>query len=328
MTAVPNEHGQTMELPRQVTVVEVGPRDGLQSLERWIPTDQKIDLVDRLSASGLPVIEVTSFAHPDVVPNLRDADEVMSRIERRPGVVYRALVPNEKGARRAVQAEVDEILGLMTVSETYTQKNQNMSVEEALLQGVSAFEIAAEAGIDFTMAVGMAFFCPYEGRIAEQRTIKVVERLFSLGVRRLYLAGSMGVEDPRHVNAIIHQLSVELPDLEVGFHVHNLAGFGLANVLAALNGGATRVESSILGMGGGIAMPGALPVHNVATEDLINMLNEMEIDTGVDTSAVLAAARGIADMLGVSPLSHLAATGTRSDLLANAGVGPNPQVST
>ena len=149
-----------LNLPKKVTVVEVGPRDGLQSFPNWVETDTKVEMIDRLSAVGYPVIEVTNFAHPKVIPNLSDAEEVMARIKRRPGTVYRALVPNARGAERAAKTDCDEMLGLITVSKTYLAKNQNMERDEAIDQGVKAFEIAEKAGAKFIMALGMALWCP------------------------------------------------------------------------------------------------------------------------------------------------------------------------
>src|ERR1700733_10366173 len=148
----------TLSLPNKIIVAEVGPRDGLQSFPRWIDTTTKVAIVDRLSDLGLPVIEVSSFAHPKVVPHLRDAEEVFERIKRRPGTVYRALVPNARGARRGAKAKVDEMLGLITISATYTHKNQNMTTDQAIEQNLESFRIAEAAGIPFVMALGMAFW--------------------------------------------------------------------------------------------------------------------------------------------------------------------------
>ena len=312
-----------LSLPSEATVVEVGPRDGLQSLDRWVPTDDKVRIVDRLSAAGFPVIEVTGFAHPRVIPNLRDAEEVMARIERHPGTVYRALVPNARGAQRAATAGVDAMVGLITVSETYTAKNQNMTVDQGIAEAAAAFEVATKAGIPFVMAVGMAFFCPYEGRISEDRTESVVGRLREHGIQRFYVAGSLGVEDPRHVEGLVSRLRHRWPDIDLGFHVHNLAGFGMANAVAALVGGASWLEGSICGIGGGIAMPTTVSgVGNLATEDLVHVLNEMGVRTGIDTEAALSASRDIAGILGMEPASHLAHSGTRAEVMERGRQSP------
>src|ERR1700755_211038 len=227
-----------LHLPKEIVVAEVAPRDGLQSFPRWIDTTTKVAIIDRLSDLGLPVIEVSSFAHPKIVPHLRDADEVFAQIKRRPGTVYRALVPNARGAERAVSARVDEMLGLITISATYTRKNQNMTIDQAIEQNLASFRIAEAHSIPFVMALGMAFWCAYEGRIPEDNVIAVVRRLHDGGIRRFYLAGSMGMEDPAHVNRLFRKLGELFPSASFGFHIHNLSGMATANILAALVGGA------------------------------------------------------------------------------------------
>ena len=304
-----------LNLPKKVTVVEVGPRDGLQSFPNWVETDTKVEMIDRLSAVGYPVIEVTNFAHPKVIPNLSDAEEVMARIKRRPGTVYRALVPNARGAERAAKTDCDEMLGLITVSKTYLAKNQNMERDEAIDQGVKAFEIAEKAGAKFIMTLGMALWCPYEGRIDEDDSLAVAQRYYDAGIRRFYFAGSVGMEDPRHVNALFARATERFADAEFGWHVHNLAGMGTANIIAALDGGATSIEGAICGIGGGIVMPTTMgSVGNFPSEDIVHMLNEMGIETGVDTVAAKEAAADIAKMIDIEPRSHITHCGTRADV--------------
>jgi len=316
-----------LELPEKVTVVDVSARDGLQSLERWVETDTKVRMVNRLTEAGFPVIEVTSFSHPKAVPNLRDAEEVMARIQRKPGVVYRALAPNARGAERALAAKAQEILGLVAASETYSLKNQNMTLEQAAAAAIETFRVAERAQIPFLIAVSTAWWCAYGGAIPEDRVFSLVGRLREAGVRRFYLADTFGMEAPRSVNVRIRRLGEKFPDIDVGFHVHNRAGNGAANVVAALDAGATFVEGSICGIGGGIATPASLGAFgNLATEDMIQMLNEMGVDTGVSTDAALLAARDIAAMLGIEPRSHLTAAGTRADLMARARRDAGAQV--
>lgn len=308
-----------INFPRQTKVIEVGPRDGLQSFHRWIDTDVKVRMIDRLSDAGLPVIEATNFAHPRAIPTLRDAEEVMARITRRPGTVYRALAPNAKGAERAVAARADEILGLITVSATYTQKNQNMTIDQAVEQAGLAFRIADKAGIGFVMALGMSFWCAYEGRIPEQQVFDLLTRFRAFGIERFYLAGSVGMEDPRHVNGLFSGIRDRWPDIEIGYHVHNLSGAGTANLLAALDGGASSVEGSICGIGGGMTLPSKLgAVGNLPTEDIVQLLNDAGVETGIDTDAVKDAARDIAGWLDIEPRSHVAHSGTRRDIMASA----------
>lgn len=305
-----------LKLPEKVKLVEVGPRDGLQSIGKPIATDLKVRMVDRLSQVGFPVIEVTGFAHPRVIPNLADAEEVCARIQRRPGTVYRGLAPNARGAERAARAKVDEVLGLVVASPTYLKHNQNMSIEEAVDQGIKGFRIADDAGIAFVMAIGMSMWCPYEGRIPDARVIDLVGQLRNSGIRRLYLAGSMGMEDPRQVSELFGRTLDRFPDVELGFHVHNMSGFGTANVIAALDAGAHWLEGAICGLGGGIAMPKTLAsVGNLPSEDLVALLNESGIETGLDLAEVVAASREIAKLLDIEARSFAVQAGTKTDIL-------------
>lgn len=307
-----------LKLPNKVKIVEVAPRDGLQGFPRWIDTETKIAIVDRLSEVGFPVIEVTGFVHPRAIPNLRDAQEVMAGIKRRPGTVYRALVPNAKGAELALHsaAPPDEILGLITTSERYMKKNQNMSTEQAIEQAIRAFQIASDAGVGFVMAVASALWDIYDGRVPVDRVVDLVGRFRDAGIKRFYFGGSLGMEDPRHVSELFGAVNTRWPELETGFHVHNMAGTATANILAALDAGATFVEGAICGIGGGVAMPGGISaLGNLATEDIVYLLNEMGIETGLDTDATIAASRDIADILGIQPVGHVAYCGSRRELM-------------
>jgi hydroxymethylglutaryl-CoA lyase len=313
----------TLVLPERVTVVEVGPRDGLQSLGRWVPTDTKLRMVERLADARLPVIEVTAFARPDVIPELRDAEAVLTGLTPRAGVAYRVLVPNARGAERAVAAGAVELSGLVTVSEAYTSRNQNTTVARAVEQAVLAGEVARSNGAGFCVAVGMSMFCPYEGRIPVERALAVIGSLWEGGVRRFVVAGSMGMEDPVHVDALISAVLAAWPAAEVGYHVHDMAGMGSANVLAAIGAGATGVEGSVAGIGGGIAMPaGTGSVGNIPTEDLVHQLNEMGVATGIDTGEIVRAADDVARMIGVEPVSRVTRSGTRDDILRRSAGGP------
>lgn len=308
-----------LNIPARTTVVEVAPRDGLQSFHRWVDTDTKVAMVDRLSEVGFPVIEVTNFAHPRVIPHLKDAEEVMERIKRRPGIIYRAQAPNPRGAQRAVAAKAQEILGLITASEAYNLKNQNMTLEQGVAAAIETFRIADAANIPFVLAMGMTMWCAYEGRIPEARVVELVGRLRDGGIKRYYFAGSLGMEDPRHVGSLFRQTLDCYSDIEIGFHVHNLSGNGPANILAALDAGASFIEGAICGIGGGIMTPTTMgAVGNLASEDIVHLLNEMGVATGVETEDVVAAARDIATLLDITPQSYVTAAGTRADILNSA----------
>ena len=313
-----------MHLPDKILLVDVAARDGLQSLPKWVDTDTKVWLCNRLTDLGVPVVEVASFAHPKVVPNMRDAEEVFARIRRKPGVVYRGQAPNARGAHRAVEAKVGEMLGLITVSETYTRHNQNMSNDQAVDQNILSFNVAAREGIPFVMALGMAFWCPYEGLIPEEKVVDLVGRFRNAGIKRQYLAGSLGMEDPAHVNRLFRRLYAEIPDVELGFHVHNLSGMATANILAALDAGVHWLEGAICGIGGGMAIPSSVgSCGNFPLEDLVTMLEECGVRTGMDAVRVQEAAREIGERLAIEVRSHRGAGATREIIMRKGRENPN-----
>ena len=318
-----------MHIPEKMLLVDVAPRDGLQSLPKWIPTEEKVWLCDRLTDLGVPVVEVASFAHPKVVPNMRDAEEVFARIRRKPGVVYRGQAPNVRGAHRAIEAKVGEMLGLITVSETYTRHNQNMDNEQAIEQNIQSFRLAERAGIPFVMALGMAFWCPYEGLIPEDVVIGMVGRFRDAGIKRQYLAGSIGMEDPAHVNRLYRKLYDKYPDLELGFHIHNLSGMATANIVAAMDAGVHWLEGAICGVGGGMAIPTTVgKVGNFPLEDLVTLLEEMGVETGLASGEVIRAAHEIGKRLGIPVDSHRGTGCTREDVMRAGADSPNhPQVT-
>ena len=305
-----------MYIPDKIEIVEVSPRDGLQSFPAVVPTAIKVRMIDRLSETGFPVIEVAGFAHPRVIPNLSDAEEVCERIVRRPGTIYRGLAPNAKGAARAVAAKMDEIVGLVIASASYLKKNQNMTPDQAMAQAIEAFRIADAKGLRYVLALGMSFWCPYEGIIPWPRVVAMVGQCRDAGIRRIYLAGSVGMEDPRHVGMLFNRLRDQYPDIELGFHIHNMSGMATANILAALDGGAQWLEGAICGIGGGIAMPKSLGAcGNFPTEDLIQMMDCMGVQTGLSPSAVLTASAEIASLLEINPRSHAGQGCTREALM-------------
>lgn len=304
-----------INLPDSVQINEVAPRDGLQSFPAKIDIETKVNIVNRLTEAGLPLIEVSGFAHPNAIPNLADAEQLFERIERKRGVIYRGLVPNSRGAERAVAAKVDEMLGLTILSETYLKKNQNMTHEKAFDEAVRAFRIADHANIRFVMALGMSFWCPYEGVIPPDRVVDSITRFRNAGIKRFYLAGSVGMEDAVHVNELFQRLRLKFPDIDLGYHIHNMSGMAPANILAALDGGACFLEGAICGIGGGIAMPAHLgSVGNFPTEDLVDMLEHWGVHTGLCSGSILAAAKDIAKLLDIHPRSRTGQGITREAL--------------
>ena len=295
-----------MKFPKKIKVIEVGPRDGLQSLNNWIPTQDKIKMVNLLSSANFPVIEVSSFAHPKVVPMLKDAEKVFEQINRKTGIVYRALSPNLKGTFRAVETKmVDEILGLLTVSETYSLKNQNMTLDDAINEAGKSLKLCEKYDVNFVMAIGVAFYCPYDGLISNEKILSVVKRLYDKGIRRVYLAASTGMENPSNINYVFNKTRDKFPDLDCGFHVHDRIGMAATNMFSALDAGATSVEGSICGIGGGIAMPhGTGDYGNLPTEDIVTMLNRSNIETLLDTKIVHEIAQEIASLLKINSNSR------------------------
>ena len=295
-----------MKFPKKIKVIEVGPRDGLQSLNKWIPTQDKIEMINLLSSAKFPVIEVSSFAHPKVVPMLNDVEKVFEQINRHTGIVYRALSPNLKGTSRAIETRmVDEILGLLTVSETYSLKNQNMTLDDAINEAGKSFKLCEKSDVDFVMAIGVAFYCPYDGLISNEKILSVVQRLYNKGIRRVYLAASTGMENPANINYVFNKIRDEFSDLDCGFHVHDRIGMAATNMFSAIDAGATSVEGSICGIGGGIAMPhGTGDYGNLPTEDIVSMLNRSNVETKLNTKTVHETAEKIASLLKIESNSR------------------------
>ena len=309
-----------MKLPQRVRIAEVGPRDGLQSLERMYPTEVKLELIDILASAGIETIEVTGFVRSDVIPQLSDAAELFARLERRPGTTYRALVPNLKGARRAADVKVDEMLGLIVASDSYSKKNSNMTVEENLEQLVQMAAVSRESEIPLVVAIGCAMFCPYEGDTPPERVLDIIDRLWGEGIRSFYVATSVGLDGPGTVYHLCTRIMERWPALALGVHLHNTNGMALANAFAGALAGAQFFEGSICGIGGGIRMPyGMAPYGNVSTEDLVHMFAESGVDTGLELDAVLGAARRIKDLLGLETTHSYALQGATKATVLEQG---------
>ena len=274
--------------PEAVEIGEVGPRDGLQN-EATVPIEDRIRLIDALSDTGLRRIEAVSFVSPAAIPPMAGAAEVMAGITRVPGVAYRALVPNVKGAELALVAAVDEIEVVVSASETHNQKNVKRSVPESIAAAGEVTALAHEAGTPVEAIVSTAFGCPYEGDVPEARVAELAARLRDGGADRLSFGDTTGMATPRRVHTLLRALdAVGIAGPEVGLHFHNTRGTGLANVVTAIELGVIRFDASIGGLGGCPYAPGA--TGNIVTEDLVHMLEDMGIDTGVDLDALIACA--------------------------------------
>lgn len=309
-------------LPTSVRLVEVLPRDGFQRLPDFVATDEKVRLIDKISATGIDELEFTSFTHPDAVPNLRDADAVTDRIDRADDVAYRALVPNVTGMERAIEANVDKVNALVTVSETYTRRNQNRTVEEVLEDLERIVELAAEAGITVEAGIGTSFYCPYEGAIPAEETISVVDRARNAGVDQVTLATTMGLADPVQVSERLGTVIDRWPALDPGIHLHNTNGMALANALAAMICGVERFDASLCGLGGGVVLPDDMAgVGNVPTEDLLYLLTTMGVTTTPTFESIEDVAMTVRETLGLDVPSHVLKGGTRNRVLDDIGTG-------
>ncbi len=285
-----------MTLPERVTITEVGPRDGFQIEPAWIPTDHKVEVVDLLSEAGLPRIEVTSFVHPKAVPQLRDAEAVMARIRRRPGTRYAALVPNDKGAVRAVDAGVDEIHTVVSASESHNLANVNMTVAESLEKLRAVMQVAERARVPVGCGISTSFGCPFEGEVPLERLESVVRRLVDLGARAIGLADTTGMANPRQVQRTLEHLLPRFPGIEWTLHTHDTRAMAIPNILAAMECGVTHFDASIGGLGGCPFAPGAS--GNVCTEDLVHCLHAMGVETGIDLDRLLAVSRRVQEIVG------------------------------
>jgi len=271
-------------LPADVTLYEVGPRDGLQNESRLIPTDDKVRFIDALSGTGLRAIEITSFVNPKWIPQLADAAEVARRVARQPGVVYSALVPNRQGLDSAMAARMKEIAVFMSASETHNKKNVNKTIAATLAAFEETVPPALAAGLRVRAYVSTVYGCPYEGAVDPARAVELCRALRALGCYQVSLGDTIGVGTPRQVRDVLARVLAEIPAPEVAVHFHDTRGTALANVLASLPFGIATYDASAGGLGGCPYAPGA--AGNLATDDLIYMLDGLGIETGVSLAAV------------------------------------------
>ncbi|HZE41207.1 MAG TPA: hydroxymethylglutaryl-CoA lyase [Stackebrandtia sp.] len=294
-----------------VSIREVGPRDGLQS-EDPIPTADKIRLIDALSATCLSRIEAVSFVHPKAIPQMADADEVWASVRRDPEVRYSALAPNVRGVRRAVDAGFEEIEVVVSASDTHNRKNINRSTDESLEDVAELVELAHGNGASIEVIVATSFGCPYEGDIAPSRVAWVVDRAIADGADRVAFGDTTGMGTPRRVRELLDAVKPNYPDVPMLLHFHNTRGTALANVLTALDYGVTEFDASVGGLGGCPYAPGAS--GNLATEELVHMLHDMGIATGVDLDALIEVARMAEGFVGRELPSGVLRAGPRTKL--------------
>ncbi|MGF6572171.1 hydroxymethylglutaryl-CoA lyase [Paraburkholderia sp. GAS333] len=296
----------------RLIVQEVVPRDGLQIEPTWVDTADKIALIDALSTFGFTRIEAGSFVSPKAIPALRDGESVFQQIKRQPGVIYVALIPNLKGAERALAARADELNLVMSASQTHNRANMRMSCESSLAAFDDIVRHVKGSGVLLNASVATAFGCPFEGTIDEDRVIGIVDTYREMGIEGITLADTTGMANPRQVRRLVTRVLERIPASALTLHFHNTRGLGLANVLAAYEAGARRFDAALGGLGGCPFAPGAS--GNICTEDLVNMCDEMGIATGVDLQKVIALSRTLPALLGHDVPGQLAKAGRNCDL--------------
>ena len=283
------------ELPPSVLVRDVVMRDGIQNLKQVLPTELKVEIIEGLADAGIRRIEATSFMNPKAVPATADADEVMRRIKRKPGVTYESLVANERGARRAVDAGSDGVQQVISITDVHNRANVNRSVKQSLDEMAKISKIVKGAGIPFSGAISLSTGCPYTGRVAEEVVYDIAGKYDGLGVDEFFLCDSMGMGDPARMARMVSELKARWPEKGLVVHLHNTRGMGLANALASMQAGADVLDGSLGGIGGCPFAPNAS--GNISTEDLAHMLWLMEVETGVDVDALIGLAEKLADAM-------------------------------
>lgn len=291
-----------MKFPKNVTIKEVGPRDGLQNEKAVITARDKIDWINKLSRSGLSYIEITSFVNPKWIPALADCYEVATSIEKQPGVTYAALVPNQKGLEKALSANVDEVSVFMSATETHNRKNINKSIEETYPILNNVVSEAINEGKTTRGYVSTVFGCPYEGEVNVDDVMKVSEKLFEMGIQELSLGDTIGVATPNQVQVLLEQFLKRFPEDKIALHFHDTRGMAIANIYASLQMGMTTFDSSLGGLGGCPYAPGAS--GNVATDDVLYMLHGMGIETNINEEKIAEAASFIETALNRKLTSH------------------------
>jgi hydroxymethylglutaryl-CoA lyase len=299
-----------MDYPKQVTIIEVGPRDGLQNESAFVSSPHKIRLIDLLSQSGLSKIEVTSFVSEKAIPQLADNDLVFSSIDKMHGVTYSALVPNEKGMLKAVHAQAQEVAVFTAASESFNQRNINCTIQESIERFRPVMALAKEHKIKVRGYVSCVLGCPYEGAVPPQHVADVTQKLLDLGVDEISLGDTIGVGTPKQTQLMLDKIIPLLPVNQLALHFHDTYGQAIANIFASLNYGVHRYDSSVAGLGGCPYARGA--TGNIATEDVLYLMHGLGINTGVDIFKVVAAGDMICKVLGKKNQSKVA-----NALLAN-----------
>jgi len=293
-------------------VQEVSPRDGLQIEPTWVETADKIALINQLSLAGFSRIEAGSFVSPKAIPALRDGEQVFQGIARKPGVIYVALIPNLKGAQRAIESRADELNLVMSASQTHNLANMRMRCEASLAAFKDIVSFAADYPVRLNGSIATTFGCPFEGKMDEDRVLHIVDAYRELGIQGITLADTTGMANPRQVARMVKRVLQHVPASDLTLHFHNTRGLGLCNVLAAYEAGARRFDAALGGLGGCPFAPGAS--GNICTEDLVNLCDEVGIHTGIDLPHLLHMSRQLPALLGHELPGQVAKAGRNGDL--------------
>lgn len=293
---------------QRVFINEVAPRDGFQIEPTYIPTTDKIQLIDRLSNTGLAKIEATSFTSPKAIPNLADAAEVMEGIERHPAVDYVALIPNAKGVERALACQTNELNFVMSASDSHGRANLRMTAEQSLGQFADMVALTDGHDVRLNASISTAFGCPFEGTVPAERVLDIIARIADLGIAGITLCDTTGMANPLQVAALCEAVNARYPRLLLTLHPHNTRGMGLANALAAWQVGVRHFDAALGGLGGCPFAPGAS--GNICTEDLVHMFETMGVDTGVDLDALMAASQTLPGLIGHDTPGQVVKAGT------------------
>jgi hydroxymethylglutaryl-CoA lyase len=300
-----------IQLPSKVIICEVAPRDGFQAEKEWIPTENKVAIIKKLATTGIQSMEITSFVHPRAIPQLKDAEEVVRQSQELTGIKFRALVPNVRGAQRAIDSGIKKLKLMLSATDSHSLSNANCLTKEAM-EGFAPIIELAEKQVGGSISV--AFGCPFEGKVPIHRINTIVERYISYGIDEISLADTVGMANPRQVYSMLGQLRSNFPDMTFTLHLHNTRGMAIANAVAAMQQGVINFDSSIAGLGGCPYAPGAS--GNVATEDLVHTLSEMGIDTGINLDALINVAKEVKQIIGHDGGSYMLQAGPNSQLHA------------
>ena len=310
-----------MNMPKKVTICEVGPRDGFQSEKTIIPTGVKVDIINRVVASGIRVIEVGSFVNPKAIPQMADSDEVVRQIKKVPGVQYRSFITNLRGVERALACGLDRIKLSHSSSESHNLSNLNQSIAESVKGFGACVELSRKHNVILSAALAVAFGCPFEGKVPVETLKAHVRRFLDFGIYEILLADTTGMANPQQVYNIMVDLVETFPEVKWILHMHDTRGMALANILAAMQAGVSCFDASFSGLGGCPYAPGAS--GNVATEDLVHMLHEMGIETGIDLDQAIENAKLARTIVGHATDSRMLKAGKVADVVLERPLGQN-----